>query len=90
MRFADPFRRKIPSTSVAVEDRYVRHRELRESTRPQTFLLQKHSAFSDYDGNVSIYETLSVITGEGYRNVCIFDANVKRYSKDTRRSLHWV
>jgi hypothetical protein len=85
MRFADPFRRNIPSTSVAVVDRDVRRIELRAYTRPQTFLLQKHSAFSNYDGNVSVYETLSVIAGKGYGNVGIFDANVKRYSKDTRR-----
>lgn len=87
IRFADPLRRKIPSTSVAIGvdsdiSRVLHLTGGREYTREHTLFLQKHPTFCDNDGNITVDETFTVIICEGDGDIGVFDADVERDTED--------
>jgi hypothetical protein len=86
IRLADPLSRKIPSTSVAIQQ-VSDGRSSGGQWDLRTFLLQEHATLGDDDGNIAVDEALSVLVGEGDRYVRIFDADVQRDAENTSRGF---
>jgi len=83
MRFAEPLRRKIPSTSVAApksSDQDLCYSEGRQLA----IFLQKHPTFGHHDRNVTIDETFTLVIGKRYRDVCISDTFGQGNGEDSR------
>lgn len=82
MRRAEPLRRKIPSTSVAMEITV----SLTLSGRADglnTLIFQENSTLCDNDRHVPVNEALTLVVGQGNCNIGVFDADVEWNTKNT-------
>lgn len=83
MRFSDPFRRKMPSTPVAVSrhQNHVSNRICMRDVAP-TFLLQEHTAFCHHYWNIAIYVALAVVVDERNGDIRVDNALSQWHTED--------